>query len=148
MRIYVASSWRNTYQPGIIKALRDTGHEVYDFRNPAPGNNGFHWKEIDPNWENWKPSEYIKALNHRVAESGFDRDFNAMLSADACVLVLPCGRSAHLEAGWFTGIGKPVWVLLDKSNEPELMYKLVDGLYTELDSLILAIQKYERKENK
>lgn len=29
-RIYVASSWRNTYQPGVVAALREAGHEVYD----------------------------------------------------------------------------------------------------------------------
>lgn len=33
MHIYVASSWRNTYYPEVVQALRDAGHEVYDFRN-------------------------------------------------------------------------------------------------------------------
>ena len=31
MHIYVASSWRNTYYPEVVQALRDAGHEVYDF---------------------------------------------------------------------------------------------------------------------
>lgn len=35
-RIYVASSWRNPYQPGIVDLLRMHGHKAYDFRNP-PG---------------------------------------------------------------------------------------------------------------
>ena len=35
-KIYVASSWRNREQPSVVKALREAGHEVYDFRNPAP----------------------------------------------------------------------------------------------------------------
>lgn len=43
MNIYVASSWRNLLQPGIVVALRRCGHDVYDFRNPAPGNKGFAW---------------------------------------------------------------------------------------------------------
>lgn len=34
MKIYVASSWRNTYYPSVVSALRDAGHDVYDFRNP------------------------------------------------------------------------------------------------------------------
>lgn len=33
-KIYVASSWRNPYQPEVVAALRKTGYEVYDFRNP------------------------------------------------------------------------------------------------------------------
>ena len=33
-KIYVASSWRNPYQPEVVAALKKAGHEVYDFRNP------------------------------------------------------------------------------------------------------------------
>lgn len=46
--------------------------------------------------------------------------------ADACVLLLPSGMSAHLEAGWFSGAGKPVAVLAPEIREPELMYKCFD----------------------
>ena len=38
MKIYVASSWRNAQQPAVVARLREAGHEVYDFRNPAPAN--------------------------------------------------------------------------------------------------------------
>lgn len=40
-KIYVASSWRNEYQPMIIPVLLSMGHEVYDFRNPPNGSKGF-----------------------------------------------------------------------------------------------------------
>ena len=36
-KIYVASSWRNAFYPDVVKALREAGHEVYDFRNPPTG---------------------------------------------------------------------------------------------------------------
>ena len=46
MRIYVASSWRNeARQQATVHALRGAGHEVYDFRNPAPGDTGFSWRQ-------------------------------------------------------------------------------------------------------
>lgn len=51
-KIYVASSWRNDIQPQVVETLRKEGFEVYDFKNPEPGNNGFHWSEIDPDWKN------------------------------------------------------------------------------------------------
>ena len=35
MNIYVASSWRNAYQPEVVARLRSEGHSVYDFRNPS-----------------------------------------------------------------------------------------------------------------
>src|SRR6266403_1358119 len=106
MKIYVASSWRNPIQPEVVSELRNAGFEVYDFRNPAPDNTGFHWFELDDNWKNWTPKQFCQALEHPIAISGFRTDFVAMKWADACVLVNPCGRSAHLEAGYFVGAGK------------------------------------------
>ena len=64
---------------------------------------GFSWSSIDPNWKNWSTQQYQEALNHPIAQKGFDLDFNAMKWADVCVMVLPCGRSANTEAGWMKG---------------------------------------------
>ena len=128
MKIYVASSWRNERQPEVVRSLRRRGHEVYDFRNPSPVDGGFHWSEIDPGWQNWAPEEYRTALTHPKAERGFRNDYDAMLLADAFVLLMPCGRSAHLEAGWAIGQGKPTCILFETQDEPELMYKLADRL--------------------
>ena len=140
MNIYVASSWRNEYQQGVVHYLRNHGHEVYDFRHPAGGDNGFHWREIDPHWEDWDLFEYLDGLDHELAEAGYQADYAAMEHADACVLVLPCGRSAHLEAGWFAGQGKPLIILIPGKVEPELMYKMADvcggdNIQMALDSL-------------
>jgi hypothetical protein len=131
VKIYVASSWRNQLQPAVVTTLRKEGHQVYDFRHPKEGDNGFHWSEIDPAWQKWTPTNFISALNHPIAHSGFQSDFSAMNWADACVLVLPCGRSAHLEAGWFVGRGKRLVILIDDPNfEPELMYKMAFAVCT------------------
>lgn len=126
-RIYVASSWRNDTQPAIVELLRLRRHEVYDFRNPRPGDTGFAWSDIDPDWLAWKPELFRDALEHPVAVAGFESDAEAMRWADTFLLVLPCGRSAHLEAGWAIGAGKPTAILLREERfEPELMYRLAD----------------------
>lgn len=122
MKIYVASSWRNALQPAIVKTLRRCNHEVYDFRNPAPGNNGFAWSEIDPDWQQWTPSQYRDALGHPIAQAGFRLDMDALRQCDACVLVLPSGRSASFEFGWAIGNGKQGAVVMFDACEPELMY--------------------------
>ncbi len=142
MRIYVASSWRNPHQPQIVQVLLQAGHEVYDFRNPKPGDNGFHWSEIDSNWKDWSTSQYREGLEHPLAEEGFDEDYTAMTRAEGCVLVLPCGRSAHLEAGWFAGRDLPLFILLEKEGfEPELMYKLAWEITNDPDELLEAIEQ-------
>lgn len=138
-KIYLASSWRNPYQPLVVKALREAGHEVYDFRNPSNGDEGFKWKNVDGLWEKWSNDDYINALNHPVAERGFKNDFDAMVWADVCILLLPCGRSAHSEAGWMQGAGKPTYVILTEKQEPELMYKLFAGIFTKIEDLISSL---------
>lgn len=140
MNIYVASSWRNAKQPAVVAALRQAGHTVYDFKNPEPGNSGFSWAEIDPNWQQWTPREFQQQLLVQpLAQRGFALDARALDDCDACVLVLPCGRSAHLELGWVAGKGKKTLVILDEPlSEPELMYLLCDNVcITVLEALDL-----------
>ena len=96
---------------------------------------GFHLGEIDPNWEKWTSEEYVEALRHPIAEAGYNIDFDAMKWADCCVMVLPCGRSANTEAGWMKGVGKEVYVYQPIKQEPELMYKIYDGIITSMASL-------------
>jgi hypothetical protein len=137
-RIYVASSWRNGYQPQVVLDLRAAGHEVYDFRNPAPGIKGFAWSEIDREWLTWTPAQYAALIaSSPVAAAGFKLDKAALDWCDTCVLVLPCGRSAHLEAGYTAGQGKDTYFLLHEDKfEPELMYLLGTKCATSTSQII------------
>ena len=145
MNIYVASSWRNNHQQHVVATLRALGHDVYDFQDP-PGKTGFHWSDIDRDWEKWSTEEYRKALNNPIAIEGFNSDFNAMQAADACILVLPCGRSAHTEAGWMKGSGKPVFIYAPEQEEPELMYKIYNGVVSDMKELIELFIERDQEE--
>lgn len=142
MKVYVASSWRNPIQPSVVGLLREAGHEVYDFRNPAPGNNGFSWKQCATE-ENIKNPRAFRdtVLTHPIAQAGFCLDMEALMAADATVLVLPCGRSAHLELGYATGAGQRTIVLLDDPmSEPELMYLMNTRLCVNIEEVLEALQ--------
>ena len=134
--IYVASSWRNPYYESVVKRLREEGFSVYDFRNPPHGDAGFHWTDVDKNAPNWTFDEYKQGLTNPLAEHQFANDLDALKAADTCILVLPCGRSAHTEAGWMAGSGKRVIAYIPEMVEPELMYKLFDAVVGTLDDLI------------
>ena len=122
-RIYLASSWRNPDQPTLVKRLRGAGHKVYDFRNPAPGKAGFSWPQTGH--DALTIDGYRAAMDSGVAVDGFSLDWRGLNWCDTCILALPCGRSAHLEAGWCAGSGRRViWVLNEAGWEPELMYRL------------------------
>lgn len=146
MKIYVASSWRNEEQPAVVAALRDQGHEVYDFKNPREGDHGFHWQKVSVNWQQWTVPEYIGAITHDpIARAGFASDFDAMEWADVFVLVMPCGRSAHLEAGWAIGVGKPTCIYLPPGEpfDPELMYLLADNISPSMADLFAWLTAVE-----
>jgi hypothetical protein len=143
MKVYVASSWRNPIQDVIVITLRNVGHEVYDFKNPRPGNTGFSWREIEPGWEHWSARQFRSALGHPIAVEGFGLDMAALRWCEACVLVLPCGRSAHMELGWACGAGKrTIALVMDEvgPHEPELMYSMLDAVCLSIHEMIEALR--------
>lgn len=139
--VYVASSWKNAMQAGVVAGLRAAGIECYDFKNPEH-NTGFHWSEVGVDSNGVEVKEYLDGLNHPRSEIGFKSDFDAMHRADVCILVLPSGRSAHIEAGWMKGNGKKLAILLVPEMEvnglvmPELMYKMADLITDSLFDLL------------
>lgn len=137
-RIYVASSWRNEKQPYVVDALRSAGHEVYDFKNPKPGNSGFRWSDAGDVSDTISYAQTV--IKSPIAQAGFQLDKQAMDWADTCVMVLPCGRSAHLEAGYMAGQGKFTIFLLSMDKfEPELMYLLGDSLCHSIRDVIVTL---------
>jgi nucleoside 2-deoxyribosyltransferase len=151
-KIYLASSWRNKEQPTVLATLRELGHEVYDFCNPAPGNTGFSWRQCQleggKQIDMYDMALYVRHIttNH-AAQVGFKLDRNALNWCDTCVLLLPCGRSAHLEAGYAIGRGKETFIVLNKEGfEPELMYLLSDHICETPRDLIVALNhSYEQR---
>lgn len=130
-KIYVASSWRNEHQPDVVRALREDGHEVYDFKDA----DGFHWSEVDLAWKEWTPTGYIEGLKHSCAERGFNRDMKALRECDICVYVMPCGPSASMEMGWAKGSGRSVVAYVPAIREPDLMVKMADYVTDSLDEV-------------
>src|SRR4051794_19474095 len=102
-KIYIASSWRNEHYDGVRGMIEQAGYEVHDWRNAATA---FRWDAIDPDYRTWTPDQYTEALNHPLAKTGFRNDHEGMIASDICGLLLPSGRSAHVEAGYMGGRGK------------------------------------------
>ncbi len=140
MKIYVASSWRNLRYRSVVKALVTAEHDVFDFRNPYGQPAVEFEKDFSGN------CSYEDFLTSGQAVDAFRRDYEAMRGADACVLVLPSGRSSHLEAGWFIGGGRPCYILAERDavEHPELMYAMAKMVTPHLENLIEALEKESR----
>jgi hypothetical protein len=141
--VYVASSWRNPIQTAVVVALRVAKIECYDFKHPSGSGSqltstGFHWSEVGVNSQVETFDGYIEGLRHDRSKEGFAADMTALDKADCCVLVLPCGRSAHLELGYAIGKGKRTAILFDDPEQvtPELMYMACDYLSDSLFDLL------------
>ena len=150
MRVYVASSWRNTRYPTVLERLRAEDIPHYDFRNPGPGNDGFRWSDVSRalygeesanDWQKAKAERIVEMLRHPIAARGFWHDFSAITDASAGLLVMPAGRSAHIEIGYIAGRGRPTCVLLDDESEAELMWKLTDLVTTSLDEAVEFLKR-------
>lgn len=140
-RIYLASSWRNPHHRTYMIHLKNWGHQVYDFtakdQTITIGGQeckGFSWQQIGApeDLSQWEWHQYVAAItSHGAAAAGYLSDLRHMEWADTCVLLLPCGRSAHLEAGYMKGRNKRVIIHCPEKSafvEPELMYLLADNL--------------------
>lgn len=120
MRIYLASSRRNKFFDKTLAALRAAGHDVFDFKHEDT----LVW-EADEHKGTMAGAETDEVLEH------FQADFDALKGAECTVLVLPAGRSAHLELGYATGQGQHTVVYLPEGavlDEPDLMYRMCDAL--------------------
>lgn len=135
-KIYVATSWRNEHCTKVVNALRGDGHTVYDFREAA-----FSWESVGVNSKSLVTAETINGIyeDQRVID-GFRRDMDALKACDICVLVLPSGKSAHIEAGFAASAGKTVIIYSPQPDQPELMYMMSDfKLVSELDNLLNVV---------
>lgn len=104
-------------------------------KNP-PYSAGFKWSDIGLKLP-CTAEEYRTALySHPRAAQGFNADFAAMRWADTCVMLLPSGRSAHLELGWMAGAGKRTVILTQDGEEPELMALLADKIATSYNEVL------------
>lgn len=141
MNIYLATSWRNERYEKVKQQLEVAGHSVYNFKHP---DNAFHWSTIDSRWLYWDNDKINKALEHPLAKKAFSSDYEALQKCDILVLLLPCGKSAHLEAGYALGEYKPVYIINDKHPSPELMYDMATKVFAfnEVRKLILELKDY------
>jgi hypothetical protein len=113
-RVYIASSWKNvSHVRELARVLREEGHEVFDFtdaenRPDGLGNfvfNASKWAGKPLDEIDWK-----EFLGYDATVRAFHSDLAGLDWADTVVLLLPSGRSSHLEAGYAVGQGKTLCI--------------------------------------
>lgn len=134
--IYLIGSLRNPEIPVITKRFRDEGLEIFaDWYAAGP--------EADDYWRDYEKSQgftYIEALSRPAAKNVYAFDRRHLEASDVVVLVLPAGKSGHLELGWALGRGKRGYILVDSPERWDVMYQFATGIYSDLEELVLELK--------
>lgn len=136
--IYVIGSMRNPLVIDVAAQLRHVGFDVFDdWYAPGP--------EADDFWQSYakhRGQTYKEALSDYHARHVFEFDKFHLDRAEVAVLVMPAGRSAHIELGYMVGQGKKAYVLFD--TEPErydIMYNFATGVCFSVPELLTTIKE-------
>ena len=112
-RVYISSSWKNRVRVReIAELLRLHGYEVYDFTDPRCRKSPEIPPEKFPDAFDPTRHDYAKYLN-AVPEwrSAVESNRQAIMEADICVLLLPCGADSHADWGVAVGANKRTVVM-------------------------------------
>ncbi len=121
-QIYLLGSLRNPKVPQLAEELRLEGFKVFDDWYAAG-------PEADDKWQDYEESrerDFEEALRSGAAASHvFGYDLYHMNQSDLVVMLMPCGKSGHLEFGYARGQAMPGFIYFD-GGEPDrwdVMYK-------------------------
>lgn len=131
--IYLIGSLRNKKVPEIGKTLRENGFDVFDDWYGAGPEADDKWKE----YEEARGRTYAQALDGYAANHVFAFDKYHLNRCDATLLVLPAGRSGHLELGYSVGIGKRGFILTEPNHDRwDVMYRFAEQVFFSEDEMI------------
>jgi nucleoside 2-deoxyribosyltransferase len=135
--IYLIGSLRNPMVPEVGRRLREAGYDAFDSWFAAGPEADDYWLK----YEKDKGVHFLDALYDYAAQHVFEFDLKHLQRCDAAILVLPAGKSGHLELGFMAGQGKPTFILFDKEPERwDVMYNFASMVYTDVNKLIEGLK--------
>ena len=134
-KIYLASSWKRKETVSVMHdILVKRGHEADSFCRTDSKRVSFNWDELVEIMYNEgidiRSANAIRMVDHWRVKEAFKEDKKYIDWADTLIMLMPCGRSAHLEAGYAAGTGKKLYIIGGfEPGEFEVMYGFGDGMY-------------------
>jgi hypothetical protein len=69
----------------------------------------------------------------------FEQDMQGLKDSEKLVMLLPAGKSCHLEAGVAWGLGKEC-ILIGEQKEAETLYLIFGAVYPTVDAFIAGLR--------
>ena len=111
MKIYIASSWKNQKEVlALTKRLECEGFEVDAFCRTTDKRYSFHWSELVDSELDLLKYDAITFIKDPMAQRAFKEDKKWLDWSDTVIMLMPCGRSSHLEGGYAKGKDKLLYI--------------------------------------
>lgn len=140
-KLYLIGSLRNQAIPALATRLRDScpDFEIFDdWFSAGPEADDF-WKNYEQGRYGTDSKAYVKGLSGYAASHVFEFDKHHLNTASHALLVLPAGKSGHMEVMYAAyGVGANTAILLEEGVDPrwDVMYKFIPNIltsYTEVE---------------
>lgn len=134
--IYLIGSLRNPGVPHLSSLLRNKGYEVFDDWYAAGPEADDYWQK----YEKERGHSFKEALDGYAANHVFEYDHHHLNRATCGILLMPAGKSGHLEFGYLIGQDKPGYILLPEEPERyDVMYRFATAVVTSERDLLIAL---------
>ena len=134
---FVAGRWRNKDAVvALAKGIRACGYTTYCFLESAhnadkqevhPDEHMDHFEKLD-----WKSDPYVRQV--------FEEDMAAERASDTFVVLLPIGKSCHIEAGVAYGLGKKC-IAIGEQKEAESLYLIFHETYDTVEDFLRSLRR-------
>lgn len=141
-KLYLISSLRNPIVPEIHVKLEKIGFDVFSsWFSPGPRADDY-WRDYTKD----KGLDLKGALLDPSAEHIYAFDHYYLDNADLGVLLMPAGKSCHLELGYLIGKGKPGYIVYNEvPKRYDIMIKFCNDIFFGIDEMIAGLQKARKK---
>lgn len=136
-KVYVGGALANEDIVRVTQLLLGKGYDAFS-EWYTPG------READVLWRDYELAlgfNYRQALQRPAAQNTFRFDRDNIDNCNTFLMVLPCGKSAHLELGYAAGIGKDTLIYMPQEPERwDVMYNFAGGIVFNDEELLDALQ--------
>ncbi len=130
---YVIGSLRNEEVTKVASELRSIGLDAFDDWMAA----GEEADDYLRDYYRARGFTYSQVLESYSAKHIFSFDKHHLDRCDSALLVMPSGKSAHLELGYIIGLGKPGYILMDQEPERvDIMHQFATKVFMNKEEMI------------
>lgn len=136
-KVYIGGALANPEIVRLTRTLLENGYDAFS-EWYTPG------KEADVLWRDYEIAlgfDYRTALARPSAQNTFRFDRTNIEDSDVFIMLLPCGKSAHLELGYAAGRGIDTIIYMPEQPERwDVMYNFAGAIVYNDDELLKALK--------